>query len=213
MNTDLLAKFEPMLTVALERFQRFKNPEPRDIARIFGPVLETICNVAGVDNARAASIIGSWDASTITADTLRSAVAELTKPTMSDMTAARAKQSALELELARDAAAHPLTARDRVLLERKKPLVERSRDSILRELFEIRTGCIRLDSADENGGGWSGEKLPDVVWLTIAGEGREAKLQDELDARDCREHGVEYQPSRAARTPVLSGYIGPRMGA
>ncbi len=111
MNTDLLAKFEPMLSVALERFQRFQNPEPRDITKIFGPVLETICNVAGVDKARAASIIGSWDVSTITADTLRSAVAEITKPTMAAMTAARAKQLALELELARDAAAHPLTAR------------------------------------------------------------------------------------------------------
>jgi hypothetical protein len=205
MNTDLLTKFEPMLSVALERFQRFQNPEPRDITKIFGPVLQTICNVAGVDNARAASIIESWDPAAITADTLRSAVAEITKPAMANMVAARAKQEALELELSRDAAAHPLTARDIVLLERKKPMGERSRDSITGELFEFRAHCVRLAEANENGN-WGGEHLPGAVidyMESTEGEARKLALENELYRRDCDAHGISYTPHVPKRNHSL----------
>jgi hypothetical protein len=191
---NILETFNPLLNSALERFQRFKDPEPRDLQKIFGPALSTICNVAGVDSARAASLIESWDPSSVTMDTLHSAVRELTAPTMADMTGARARQAALEAEIAADMAAHPPTAHDRVLLDRKKPLSGRSRDSILRELFEIRTGCIRLDVADEDGRWSSREKLPGIVCERLSADDRERILQGELDARDSSEHGVEYVP-------------------
>jgi hypothetical protein len=192
---NILDNFSPLLNSALERFQRFNNPEPRDLQKIFGPALETICNVAGVDPARATERISSWDPAAVTMETLHTAVRELTAPAMAEETDARARQAEIEAQIAADAAAHPLTARDRVLLERKKPLAERSRDSILAELFEARTGRIR--GAVNGRYAESGERLPDIVWGHIAE--RETELQNELDARDLRAHGIEPAPVKDER--------------
>ncbi len=209
---NILETFNPLLSSALERYQRFNNPEARDLHKIFGPALATIANVAGVDQSRATKLIDSWDPASVTADTLRAAVAELTKPTI-DVEAIRLKQAALDAEIVGDLAKHPPTARDIVLQERKKPLRERSLDSIMRELFEIRTGKIRRDTADPNGG-WGGERLPAVVWDVIAADGREATLQGEIDRRDLATHGLEYQaPVKTARASGADmSYLRPMRG-
>lgn len=199
---NVLETFDPLLSAALERYQRFNHPEPRDLERIFGPVFATICNLAGSDPNRATELISAWDPTTITVETVRGAVAQLTAPAMGAMALARAHQAELEAELAADAAAHPLTARDCVVLERTKPLAERSRQSIEDELYECNRGKTR-----------DGVKLQFVP--CGYGHPHYDALTQELDRRDHEAAGVEYvPPAKDERpTPALSGYIGPRLGA
>lgn len=194
MTTDqILRTFDPLLTSALERFQRFQNPEPRDITKIFGPTFAAVCRAAGVDDARATMLVDSWSPAAITSEGLHSAVRELTAPTMSDMADARAKQEALEAELARDAAAHPLTERDRVLLARKQPLAQRSRQSIQDELNEANTGRMS-----------DGTELPHLDqrhWDALAPH--YAALEREIEERDCALAGIPYSGPPVKRDQTL----------
>ena len=180
----------------LERLSKFNKPEPRDLQKIFGPALATIANVAGADPARVTEIIDSWDVASVTAETVKAAVTALTAPTMDAMALARVHQAELEAELRADSAAHPLTARDRVLLERlQTPLAQRSRQSIEDELYEANTGNTR-----------EGAALPRITarhWA--AQESHFTALAQELERRDCAVAGVPYTDlpaKREAAAPV-----------
>ncbi len=196
---NVLETFDPLLSAALERYQRFNRPEPRDLERIFGPVLATICNLAGSDPNRATELISAWDPAAVTVETIRGAVAQLTAPTMSAMELARQRTAALLAEVAADAAAHPLTARDRVLLDRKKPLGERSRQSIEDEIYEANTGKTR-----------DGVALPQVNarhWAAL--ESHYTALEQELEKRDCAIAGVTYSGPPVKHTSGPVGYAMP----
>lgn len=184
MNTDqILSTFEPLFTVALERLSRFKGAESRDVVKIFYPIFASISRAAGVDESRAASLIASWDPSTVTAETLRGAVAQIIRPTMDTMELAKARQSEIDAQIAADSSAHPPTERGRVLAERSQtPLAQRSRQSIEDELYEANTGKTR-----------DGERLPQISarhWKAL--EPHFAALEQELEQRDCALAGVPY---------------------
>lgn len=191
---NILETFNPVLTSALERFQRFKDPEPRDLQKIFGPALSTICNVAGVDSSRAASLIDTWDPAAVTMETLHSAVRELNKPAMLDMELARAKTAALSAEIDADIAAHPPTERQKLqMMRRNTPLSERSRDSIEAEMYELNSCHVRIWDPNYNEGQFRcGEELSHAVLMNMPHTLEE--LRQELDRRDCEADGVEYQP-------------------
>ncbi len=195
----ILEMFDSSLSAALLRYQHWKNPEARDLQRIFGPVFTDIANVAGSDPNRATELISAWDPTTITVETVRGAVAQLTAPTMSAMELARRRTAALLAEVAADAAAHPLTARDRVLLDRKKPLGERSRQSIEDEIYEANTGKTR-----------DGVALPQVNarhWAAL--ESHYTALEQELEKRDCAIAGVTYSGPPVKHTSGPVGYAMP----
>jgi len=194
---NYLETFNPLLNAALERYQHFNRPEPRDLLKIFGPTLATIANLAGADPNRATEIISTWDPAAVTAETLRAAVTEITKPTMDEMLTAKTKQVALEEELSK-----PLTARERVLMERvQTPIEQRSRQSILDELFEANSGRTR-----------DGVKLPQIDarhWKAL--EPHFVALEQELEKRDCALAGIPYSGPPVKRNVVMAGYgMGPQ---
>lgn len=203
---NIIETFNPLLTSALERYQRFNNPEPRDLQKIFGPALATICNVAGVDPTRSVELISAWDPAAVTVETIRGAVAQITAPTMADMNAAKARQRALEAEIAADIAAHPPTERQKLqAMRRTTPLAARSRDSIYEEMRELTSGCIAsrfCDVYDAPGDTryCRGERIPDAALRAMPHT--VVELQAELDRRDCEAEGVEYVPM----SPKNSGH-------
>ena len=75
------AVFQPLLDAGLARLGKFKNPEPRDIEKIFGPVFDTIALAAGNSKRVAASVLGvvaNSPVEDIDAAKMRAAVAGLT---------------------------------------------------------------------------------------------------------------------------------------
>jgi hypothetical protein len=91
--------------------------------------LEAVCRLAGVSADGLTERIASWEPPTVTMETLRSAVTDLTAPTMSEMALARAKTDALTAELA-SVPKQPRSER----WDRDIPLSERSRESIYAEM-------------------------------------------------------------------------------
>src|SRR5271157_674557 len=163
---------EPVVNDAITCWSKWKNPSQADAVRKLGPALESVCLSVQVPIERATEWLQAQSTESITAEAIREFVRSTTEIPAEDLQRMKAHTNALLDEPSR-----PATARELVIEERCKPLADRSRSSIEAELFEIRTGRIRLASANDNGD-WAGEKLPDEVWGNIAGSF--GPLQDEL---------------------------------
>jgi hypothetical protein len=115
------AVFQPLLDAGLVRLGKFKNPEPRDIEKIFGPVFETIALAAGNDKRRAAHmlrVVTESPVEDVDAEKLQACVAGLVYRAEDEDA-----QIALENELAGNHS-------------RELPLAQRSRTSLEREIAE-----------------------------------------------------------------------------
>jgi hypothetical protein len=170
----ILEIYEPQLEVGITRLNSFKNLEERDAAKIFGPILESICRAADIPTEIGKSLDGFMfmpgekpDMNSARAMIeLLFVVGNQDKPTDRD---AMDRQAALEAEVAG-------------LDDRTAPLARRSKDGIEIELWEIRTGHLREKDAD---GRWTfGKKIPGIVIDRMAANGREERLQAELDRRE-----------------------------
>jgi hypothetical protein len=171
----ILEIYEPQLEVGITRLNSFKNLEERDAAKIFGPILESICRAADIPTEIGKSLDGfmfmpgeSPDMNSARAMIeLLFIVGNQDKPT--DRAHAMDRQAALEAEVAG-------------LDDRTAPLARRSKDGIEIELWEIRTGHLREKDAE---GRWAfGKKIPGIVIDRMAANGREERLQAELDRRE-----------------------------
>jgi hypothetical protein len=169
-GAQLFTALKPLLEAGLERVQRFKDPQPKDVVRFFEPALLSACLLAQVPDRHAkiaARYLSNVALEDLDLNSLRATiegialVAEVRDPGADRLAQVEAERTGLD--------------------DRTAPINKRSRDSILRELWEIRTGTIR----EKRDGRWShGERLPAVVWGHMAADNREEKLQAELDSRD-----------------------------
>jgi hypothetical protein len=186
MTTEqILNTFDPLIIAALERLSRFNKPESKDVIRFFGPCFAAITRAADLEPAALSDWLAAQTPESISLESIHELVRSLTEVPEATLEAARARQDQLDRELANE---RPLTAREAVLLERTEPLGGRTRDSILAEMFEAKSGYIRGTVS----GNYAerGERLPDAAWCAIAA--RLPELQEELDRRDCAAAGVEY---------------------
>jgi hypothetical protein len=169
----IMEVFAPQLEVGLTRINAFKDPEQRDATKIFLPIFQSICRAADIPE-KFADVIGRnfplpLPDEKLDMNTVRVHVELLVRFSAPEKTV-RDKQRALDAEIAG-------------VDDRSAPLAERSKDGIEKELWEIRRGCIR-GSRDEDGRWMSGEKIPGMVVDRMAANGREERLQAELDRRE-----------------------------
>ena len=197
MNTDkILNTFDPLLTAALERLDKFNRPEPKDVARFFGPCFEAIARAADLEPAVLTDWLATQGPDTISRESIHVFVRSLTEAPANVLEAARLRQTQLEAQIA---AEKPLTARETVLMDRQQPLSERSRRSIEDELYEAHF-CKTRDDVD----------LPDLSreqWRAL--EPHYAALEQEIAKRDCRIHGLEYHPPVESKNVQPVGYAMP----
>jgi hypothetical protein len=189
------AVLEPILKDAITRFSKFNKPEQRDALRILGPALEAICLDAKAPAERATEWLQSQNPESLTAESVREFLRSLTEAPAIELEAARARQEQIERETQK-----PLTARELVLLERQKPLAERTRQSIADELNEANTGRM----AD-------GTDLPHLDrrhWDAL--EPHYAALERELEMRDCTIAGIPYSGDKEKHTGMVGYAMSPR---
>jgi hypothetical protein len=175
MTTEkILEIYEPQLEAGITRLNNFKNPEQRDAAKIFGPIFESICRAADLPTDFGESLANNFPLplpdEKLDMDMARVQVEFLFLFSKPDK-AIRDKQRALIAEV-------------NGVDDRNAPLAQRSKAGIEKELWELRLGYIR-GPQDADGRWTRGKKIPGIVVDRMAANGREEKLQAELDRREC----------------------------
>jgi hypothetical protein len=163
---------------AITRWSKWNKGSQGDALRILGPSLQAVCIDVDEPAERALEWLKSQAPEAITEPAIRAFAVSVSEIPVDVLTKARARMAEIEKELTEK----PLSARDKVLLERHKPLSERSRQSIEDELFECNMGRTR-----------------DGVELRFArcgyGHPHYDALTQELDRRDYEgETGEKYTP-------------------
>jgi hypothetical protein len=172
-KATLFETLTPLFEAGLARVRAFKDPQPKDVVRFFEPTLLSACKVLGLEERfgnMSARALGDTPLENLDMDSLRAAIEGLAAVAgVRDPVAD--KQAALTAEVAG-------------IDDRLAPLAQRSRDSIQRELFEIRLGSIRGERDEATGRHARGKGIPPMVWEKMCRGNREAKLQAELDRRE-----------------------------
>jgi len=160
----ILEIYEPQLEVGITRLNSFKNLEERDAAKIFRPILESICRAADIPTEIGKSLDGFMFMPGEKPDMNSArAMIELLFIVGKPGKANRDKQRALIAEV-------------NGVDDRNAPLAQRSKAGIEKELWELRLGYIR-GPQDADGRWTRGKKIPGIVVDRMAANGREEKYR------------------------------------